>query len=71
MAGTGRRHASAHECFWKNFLTFMLAQFALGIWCIISVVLVSGSYCSGHLGLAEEYETLVFREMSISVGAMI
>ena len=33
----------------------MLAQFALGIWCIISVDLVSGSLCSGRLGVAEEF----------------
>ena len=34
------RHASAYGCFWKNFLSFALAWFALGIWCFISVVLV-------------------------------
>ena len=33
-------HASAYGCCWKNFLSFALAWFALGIWCIISVVLV-------------------------------
>ena len=59
-AGTGPRHASAYGCSRKNFLSFALALFALGIWCIISVVLVSGSHCSGRLGVAEEYGTLVF-----------
>ena len=34
------RHASAFGCSWKNFLSFALAWFAFGIWCIISVVLV-------------------------------
>ena len=38
----------------------MLAQFALGIWYIISFVLASGSYCSGRLGIAEEYGNLDF-----------
>ena len=38
MAGTGR-HASAYVFFWKLFLTFVLVQFALGIWFIISVSL--------------------------------
>ena len=33
----------------------VLAQFACGIWCIISVVLVSGSLCSGRLVVAEEF----------------
>ena len=58
--GAGPRHASAYGCFWKNFLSFVLMQFALGIWCIISVVLVSGSHCSGRLGIAEEYGNLDF-----------
>ena len=44
----------------KNFLSFVLAQFALGIWCIISVVLVSGSYCSGRLSIAEVCGNLDF-----------
>ena len=30
------------------------------IWCIISVVLVSGSHCSGRLGVAKEYGKLDF-----------
>ena len=61
MAGTrGPRHASAYVCFWKNFLSFVLAQFALGIWCIISVVFVSGSYCSGRLSIAEMCGNLDF-----------
>ena len=47
--------ASAYVCFWKNLQSFVLAQFALVIWCIISVVLVSGSLCSGRLGVAEEF----------------
>ena len=33
-------HASAYGCSWKNFLSFALAWFALGIWCIMSVVFV-------------------------------
>ena len=33
----------------------MLALFALGICCIISVDLVSGGHCSGRLGVAEEF----------------
>ena len=37
------------------FLSFVLALFALGIWCLISFVPVSGSHCSGRLGIAEEY----------------
>ena len=49
------RHASACVCFGKNFLSCVLAWFALGIWYITSVVLVSGSECSGRLGVAEEY----------------
>ena len=36
---------------------FVLAQFALGIWYIISFVFASGSHCSGRLGIAEEYGT--------------
>ena len=44
--GTGPRHASAYGCFWKIFLSFALALFALEIWCFISIVLVSGSPCS-------------------------
>ena len=38
-AGTGPRHASAYGCSRKNFLSFALALFALGIWCIITVSL--------------------------------
>ena len=33
------RHASAYGCSWKNFLPLVLALFALGIWCFISVFL--------------------------------
>ena len=47
-------------CSSKNFLSFALALFALGIWCIISVDLVPGSHCSGRLGVAEEYRKLDF-----------
>ena len=68
---TGPRHALAYGCFWKNFLSFSLALFALEIWCFISIVLVSGSHCSGRLGVAEEYGNLDFREMSFSVGAVL
>ena len=48
------------------FLSFVLAQFALGIWYIVSFVLASGSYCSGRLGIAVEYENWIFREMTFS-----
>ena len=37
--GSGKRLASIHGCFWKNFLSLVHALFALGIWCIISVSL--------------------------------
>ena len=47
---------------------FVLAQFALGIWYIISVVLVSGSPCSGSLGVAYEYESWILREMTFLRG---
>ena len=63
-AGTG--HSSCvslrlHlEEFRRVFLSFVLAQFALGIWYIISFVLASGSYCAGRLGIAEEYGNLDF-----------
>ena len=70
-AGTGTRHASAYGCSWKNFLSFAPALFALGIWCIISVVLVSDSRCSGRLGVASEYENLILREMTVFVGAIL
>ena len=49
----------------------MLAQFALGIWYIISVVLVSGSPCSGCLGVAYEFENWILRETTFFVGAML
>ena len=49
----------------------MLALFALGIWCIISVVFVSGSLCSGRLGVAYEYEKWTFREITVFVGAIL
>ena len=55
MAGTGASSASAYGCYCKYFLSFVLALFALGIWCIISVVPASGSHCSGRLGVA--YDT--------------
>ena len=50
--GTGPRHASDYMCFRENFLSYVLAHFALGIWCIISVVLAPGSHRSGRLGVA-------------------
>ena len=59
-AGTGPCHASAYACSWKNFLSFAPALFALGIWCIISVVFVSGSHCSGRLGVASECAKIGF-----------
>ena len=69
--GTGPRHASAYGCFSKNFLSFVLALFALGIWCIISIDLVPGSHCSLRLVLLRSTENWISREMSISVGAML
>ena len=69
--GRGPRHASAYGCCSKNFLSFALALFALGIWCIISFVLVSGSLCSGRLGVAYEYENWIFREITVFVGAIL
>ena len=40
------------EEFLRAFLSFVLAQFALGIWYFISFVFASGSHCSGCLGVA-------------------
>ena len=53
--GRGPRHASAYGCPLENLLSFSLALFALGIWCIISVDFVPGSHCSGRLGVAVGY----------------
>ena len=69
--GTGLHHASAYVRFWKNFLSYVLAQLAVGIWCIISVVLVSGSYCSGRLGVAEEFGKLEFSGDAFFVGTTL
>ena len=65
--------APASVCFWKNFLSCVLALFALVIWCIISVVLVSVSLCSGRLCVAEVFGKLDFSGgvMSLSMGAML
>ena len=46
----------------------MLALFALGILCIISFVLASGSHCSGRLGIVEEYGNWILREMTFLRG---
>ena len=46
----------------------LCSQFALGIWCIISFVPVSGSHCSARLGVAEEYVNWNFREIPFSRG---
>ena len=67
-AGTMPSSCVSLRTLWKIFLSCALAWFALGIWCIVSVVLVSGSHCSGRLGVAEDW---IFREMSLSVGAML
>ena len=67
-------HASAYDYYGRIspcLPVFVLAQFALGIWYIISVVLVSGSPCSGCLGVAYEYEYWILREMTFFVGAML
>ena len=69
-AGTRPRHASAHGGLGKNFLSFALALFALGIWCIISVDPVPDSFCSLRLGVAEEFGKLDFSG-SLSVGAIL
>ena len=52
----------------RVFLSLMLAQFALGIWYIISFVLASGSHCSGCLGVACVYENCILREMTFLRG---
>ena len=51
----------------KNSLSHVLARFALGIWCIISVDLVLDSHCSLRLVLLRSTENWFLREMSISV----
>ena len=58
----------AYGCYWKHFLSFVLALFALGFWCIISFVLASGSHCSGRLGIAEEYKNWILPEMTFLSG---
>ena len=58
--GRGTRHASAYGCSWKNFLSFALAWLALGIWCIISVVLVLAVTDTGVWVFASECGKLDF-----------
>ena len=58
------RHASAYGCSWKSFLSFALAWFALGIWCIISFVLVLAVTDTGVWVFLFECGKLDFREMS-------
>ena len=48
------------EEFRRVFLSFVLAQFALGIWYIISFVLASGSYVPGVLVLLRSTEIEFF-----------
>ena len=70
-AGTMPHHASAYDYYGRIsqcLPVFVLAQFALGIWYIISVVLASGSHCSGCLGVAYEYESWILREMTFLRG---
>ena len=64
------RHASAHGCSWKNFLSFALAWFAFGIWYIISVVLVLAVTDTGVWVLLLCTENWIFREMFVFLGAM-
>ena len=67
-------HASAYDYYGiisSCLPIFVLAQFALGFWYIISVILVSGSPCSGCLGVAYQYEYWIPREMTFFVGAML
>ena len=56
------------EEFLRVFLSFVLAQFALGNWYIISFVLASGSHCSGCLGVAYVYVNWILREMTFLRG---
>ena len=52
------------EEFLRAFLSFVLAQFALGIWYNISFVVASGSHCSGCF----VYESWILREMTFLRG---
>ena len=65
------RHASAYGCSWKNFLSFALAWFALGIWCIISVVLVLAVTDTGVWVLLLSTDNWIFREMFVFLGAVL
>ena len=71
-AGTMPSSCVSLRLLWKNFIvSSCLCARALGIWYIISVVLVSGSPCSGCLGVAYEYEYWILRETTFFVGAML
>ena len=65
--GRGPRHASACVCFWKNFLSYVLAQFALGIWCIFSVSSYLAVFVPGVWVLLMSLESWIFRQMSLSM----
>ena len=69
--GTGPRHASGYVCVWKNFLSFVLAQFALGICAFFPLSLYLAVIIPGVWVLQRSSEIGIFREMSISVGAML
>ena len=60
------RHALANGCSWKNFLSSALAWFALGIWCIISVVLVLAVTDLGVWVLLLSLESGIFRRCLFS-----
>ena len=71
-AGTGPSSCVSLRLLWEEFLrvflSFVLAQFALGMWYIISLVLASGSHCSGCLGVADVFENWILREMTFLRG---
>ena len=71
VTGTSPRHASVFGGFQKFVLSFALARFARGIWCIISVVLLPLSPCSVCMGVAFEYKTLDFSGDVCFPGAML
>ena len=56
----GPRHASAYGCSSENILSFALALFALGIWCISSVDPCTWQSLFSASGVAEEYGKLDF-----------
>ena len=55
----------------ENFLSFALALFALEIWCFVSIVLVSGSHCSGVWVLLRSTKIGIFVRCLFFVGAIL